>query len=190
VVRWRRFADMRERVAPIPLVGAGRGQRAARRAALNEEFERLDLSSVDLFVPADRGGLLEAVVPGGWHVLGLKTEPVEGDPPALLGNIDRGGADQLLWLSVLARPTAPDLARLTDIFSLAHVADLGRDEDPDGEPTPVLPMPPTPLDDTRIRIVRRRVLDEEEVRLDEQVYTYDYGGVEESQTAQQILAGY
>ncbi len=191
VVRWRDFARMRARIVPIPLTGAGRDQRQVRRAALNEEFGRMDLSGVDLFISPNSprsAVVLEGAELGGWYALGLKRAPAENDPPALLGNIDLGGGDQTLWLSILARPTAGDLARLTDIFSLAHVADLGRDEDPDGEPTPIIPMPPSPLEELRVRIVCRKLVDDEQV--EREVHAYDHDIVAQAETARPLLAGH
>ncbi|WP_018062467.1 hypothetical protein [Caulobacter sp. UNC279MFTsu5.1] len=192
VVDWHDFAAMRARIAPIPLIGAGREQREARRAALNEMFARIDLSGVDLFISPSEpwsGALLEAMRLGGWYLLGLKRRPAGGDPPALLGNADLGGGDQALWLSVLARPDPESLARLTDIFSLAHVADLGREEDPDGDPEPT-PLPPSPLDELRVRIICRKVVEEEQVEQDVYAYDYDHDVVAQAEAARLLLAGY
>lgn len=98
---------------------------------------------IDVFASASHPLVPDlAASPAGWYQIVVQEGFPEGDDLfALIGDPDRAEDDLVARLMGL-NPAGVALPRLRDIFSLAHVGDIGDDED-GGEPEPTPEPPPS-----------------------------------------------
>lgn len=119
-----------------------RAARNRRRRQLQEAFGDVPMPVIDVYAPplTDLIDALQAS-PSGWYFMVARPGEPDGDELlAIIGDAEAGEEDVVARLQLLG--PAFEQARLREIFSLAHVADVGDDdEDGGGEPEP-LPDPP------------------------------------------------
>lgn len=183
--------------APSP--AARRRRRAAHRFLL----EPLALPVADLYASAAHAGgrgLMNALLLADWfHVDAISRPPEAGQLPIWLTDPDAAApvVERLILTGV--REVSRDLRRLLrDVFSLAHVGDLGSDDGgggtaggPDGGPPDPGPEPVTPLTERAARVALAFAAEDAfwEVEADRTVDGWTYGLEDEAETALQILEG-
>lgn len=130
--------------AGVPPLGPNPDRRAReqRRRALQEVFGAIPMPVFDVFAPPGHALIpdLESS-PSGWFQMVVQPGPAQEDELfALMGDPDDGGEDIVCRVMSIF-PANHARPRLRDVFSLAHIGDLGDDED-GGEPEPTPEPPP------------------------------------------------
>lgn len=178
-----------ERLAQRP----SRLQRRRRRRQLLEAFGEAELPIVDILFREGRFGEtnFDALL-ATWWVIGLDFSEPPTDGVFCLAGDPWGETEDLTARLAWFRRVRPAMeSRLRDVFSLAHVPDVGEEEDgPEGEP--VEPLDPSPsgmvmtVDECSARL--------EEIELpitqyDPQERTWDelYAGRQKTGEAEQIM---
>lgn len=144
---------------------AAADQRARRRGQLASLFEKAPLPVIQIDDDGTLNVLNTVLNPGSWFFLALKQRPTfEGAPWVLAGTPEDGGEDQIYALEFLAPVSQGAGERLRNVFSLAHVADLGADGGEGGsEPEP---FPPEPDDGVAMIILSDRARDPQDMTVE------------------------
>lgn len=138
-----KFVDAQGR---IELIGnrPTRAQRMRRKADLLREFGEASLPVVDVYFRTGRHrSRLFRTRLSRWFRLAVDegAAPTD-DVVVVVGDPAGDGEDTIARLELLTIAGWAE-ERLRNVFSLAHVADVGRDDDPEGEP-PITPFDPPP----------------------------------------------
>lgn len=140
--RTREFDDLDPgRAAELP-------QRSRRRQQLQGLFESVRLPAIHMDSRRQMWGeAWDMLVPGRWFVLAATPIPRLDAEPYILVADSEAGDDDAPW-SLLALLSADErlVRRLRNVFSLAHIGDLGEGGDDDGGTEPLTPAPEGGLD--------------------------------------------
>lgn len=118
-------------------------ERRLRREQLREFFGSTPVPVIQMDVGPGAEPAFRELTSTRWYVMRLTPAFVTSDEPVVLvADTDIGEDDRLYRLEWIGLPDEDQVRRLRNVFSLAHVADLGDDEDDGGgEREPIGPLP-------------------------------------------------
>lgn len=140
-IRVHEFLSAQSQVEAIDLTEVTPAERRSRKAQLLKAFGGASLPLIDIFVEKEDDELpflRAALTPGSWYWIGVRRRQGKDDRlPVYLGTPE-DGPDRLSPRSLQYLEAVPPYFefRLRDIFSLAHVLDVGEEEDFGGEGAP------------------------------------------------------
>lgn len=116
-------------------------ERRRRLEQLREFFKRTPVPVIQIDIGPDLGPIFRQLVPTRWYAMLLTPTIVSDEPTALVADNDIGEDDRRYRLDWIDQVEGERVRELRNVFSLAHVPDLGDDDDGDGELEPINPVP-------------------------------------------------